>query len=134
VGQEHGQSQLTGHNVALGECCPCAIARWVSGQSTRAVSTYVAEAVDEEAVVISGPGVDGLVVVPRQHIRGLEELSIPRRAHILAALRRATRSVRDGNPRSTSRVVVMTDPPASRGHVCFQVLPNGSDHPVGFAS
>jgi len=134
VGQEHGSSQLTGHNVALGECCSCAIARWVAGQSTRPVAAYVAEAVDDEAVVISGPGVDGLVVVPRQHISGLEELSISRRAHVLAALRLATRSISDRNPRSTSRVVVMTDPPASRGHVCFQVLPNGSDDPVSLAS
>lgn len=132
--QEHGLSQFPGHDVALGECRSCAIARWVAGQGTRPVAAYVAEAVDEEAVVISGPGLDGLVVVPRQHISGLEELPIPRRAHVLAALRRAIRSVRDRNPRSTSRVVVMTDPPASRGHVCFQVLPNDSDDPVGFAS
>jgi hypothetical protein len=134
VGQEHGLSQLTGHSVLLGECRSCAIARWVACQSTRPVAGYVSEAVEEEAVVISVPGLDGLVVVPRQHISGLGELPIPRRAHVLAALRRATGSVRDRNPRSTSRVIVMTDPPASRGHVCFQVLPNGSDDPVGFAS
>ena len=98
------------------------------------MAAYVAEDVDEDVVVISGPELDGLVVVPRQHIGGLEELSDLRRAHVLAALRRATQSVRDRNPGSVTRVLVMTGPPASEGHVCFHVLPNGSEDPGGSTS
>ncbi len=130
--QEHGFPQLPSHDVAVGECRSCAIARRVAGQRTPVPAPYPAEAVDqedEEAVVISEPGLNGLVVVPRRHIGGLDELSIPRRAHVLAALRRAARSVRYANPRS--RVIVTTNLPASQGHVCFQVLPNGSDDPPG---
>jgi len=97
----------------------------------RSLAAYVAEDIAEDIVVISCPGLDGLVVVPRQHIGGLEELSALRRAHVLAAIRRATRSVLERNPGSETRVVVMTDPPASEGHACFHVLPSGSEDPVG---
>jgi hypothetical protein len=123
VDQEHGLSPLPGLEVGSGTCSSCAIARSAS-QRTRPSAVYVAEAIDEEAVVVSRPGLNGLVVVPRQHISVLDELPGPRRAGLLAALRRATQSVRDQNPGLTSRVVVMTDPPASHGHVCFAVLPS----------
>jgi hypothetical protein len=124
-------SRLPSEGVTLsGECHSCAIAQSVAGDRTRsATGAYVVEDVGEDVVVISGYELDGLVVVPRQHIGGLEELSDLARAHILAALRRATQSVRDGNPGSVTRVVVMHGPPASEGHVCFHVLPNGSEDP-----
>jgi hypothetical protein len=127
VDQERGLSPLHGHEVAYRKCRSCAIARSACTQATGSLVGYVAEAVDDEAVVISRPGLDGLVVLPRQHISGLEELTVPRRASVLAALRRATESVRDRNPGWTSRVVVMTDPPASRGHVCFEVVRSRAD-------
>lgn len=127
MNQERVLSPLRGHDVAYGECRSCAIARSAGVQGTGSLVGYVAEAVDEEAVVISRPGLDGLVVLPRQHIGGLEELPVRRRASVLAALRRATEWVRDRNPGWTSRVVVMTDPPASRGHVCFEVVRSRAD-------
>jgi hypothetical protein len=127
VDQERGLSPLHGHDVAYRKCRSCALARSAGAQGAESLVGYVAEAVDEEAVVISRPGLDGLVVLPRQHISGLEELSVPRRASLLAALRRATESVRDRNPGWTSRVVVMTDPPASEGHVCFEVVRSRAD-------
>ena len=128
--QGQGLSRLPGQGVTLaGECDSCAIAKWAAGEMTQSVAAYTAEDVDEDVVVISGPELVGLVVVPRQHVGGLEELSDLRRAHVLAALRRATRSVRDKNPGSVTRVVVMTGPPASEGHVCFHVLPIGSEDP-----
>ena len=122
--------QFPGPDITLAAGCDsCAIAQGVAGQRTRSVATYVAEDVAEDAVVVSGPELDGLVVVPRQHIGGLEELPEVRRARVLAALRRATQSVRERNPGSATRVVVMTVPPASEGHVCFHVLPNDSEDP-----
>lgn len=111
-------------------CRSCAVAQWVAGDSTRSEGSYVAEDVDENVVVIRGPDFDGLVVVPRQHISGIWELPVPRRARLLAALQRATRSVRERYPGMATSVVVMTDPPASEGHACFHVLPSASEDPV----
>jgi hypothetical protein len=131
VNQGHGLSRLPPQGTTLaGECRSCAIAQWAAGHGTGSEAVYVAEDVDEDAVVISGPELDGLVVMPRQHIGGLEELSVLRRAHVLAALQRATRWVLERNPGSGTTVVVMTDPPASQGHACFHVLPSGSEDPV----
>ena len=76
------------------------------------------EDVDQDVVVISGPELEGLLVVPRQHIGGLDQLSAPDRGRLLAALRRAARLVQERNPGSATKVVVMTVPPASEGHVC----------------
>jgi diadenosine tetraphosphate (Ap4A) HIT family hydrolase len=74
-------------------------------------------------MVLNEPELDGLVVVPYQHVAGLDELSDRGRARVLAALRRATKSVLESNPGSTTAITVMTGPPASEGHACFQVLP-----------
>jgi diadenosine tetraphosphate (Ap4A) HIT family hydrolase len=63
------------------------------------------------------------LIVPRQHIGGLEELALPARAQVLAAIRRAAGVVATGEPGSAARVVVSTDAPASVSHVCFHVLP-----------
>jgi diadenosine tetraphosphate (Ap4A) HIT family hydrolase len=64
-----------------------------------------------------------LVVIPRHHVGGLEELPLPQRARVLAALRRLTVSIEAEDHGSDPGVVVTTDPPASNGHVCFQILP-----------
>ena len=96
----------------------------------RSVDGYVTEDVEENVVVVSGSEFDGLVVIPRRHISGLEELSVVHRAQVLAALRRATQSVQERYPGKATKVVVMTDPPASEGHACYQVLPSGYVDPV----
>jgi hypothetical protein len=135
VDPPHESSGLPGDDITPAlECRSCALAQWAAGHSTRSVTRYVTEDVDEDVVVISGPELDGLLVVPRQHIGGLEELSIPGRGHLLAALRRAAQLVQERNPGSATRVVVMTVPPASEGHVCFHVVPSASEDPVGFSS
>jgi len=117
---DHGLSRLPVLGTSLkGRCGSCATAQRAADPRSRRPTEHV----DEDVFVISGPELDGWVVVPRPHISGLEELSIPHRASVLAALRRATRSVRQRNPWSTPTIVVRTDLPASEGHVCFQVLP-----------
>ena len=131
----HELSGLPGESNTLAlQCRSCAIAQRAVGQGTRSVTRYVTEDVDEDVVVISGPELDGLLVVPRQHIGGFEELSVPGRGHLLAALRRAAQLVQERNSGSATRVVVMTVPPASEGHVCFHVVPSASEDPVGFSS
>ncbi len=119
-----GSPQRTGqHSADTGRCEACAVAR--SG-AARGVGPWLAGAtvtVEADVVVISGPQIPGRVVVPHQHIGGLEELPLPRRAQVLAAIRRAAGEVGAGNPGSPVRVVVSTDSPASASHVCFHVLP-----------
>ena len=117
---DHGLSRLRVLGTGLrGRCGSCATAQRAADPSSRRLTEHV----DEDIFVISGPELHGWVVVPRPHVSGLEELSIPHRASLLAALRRATRSVRNRNPWSTPTIVVRSDLPASEGHVCFQVLP-----------
>ena len=126
--QGHRSSQVAGEaSTSAGECRSCAISLWVAGKGSRSGDAYVTEDVNEIVVVLSGPEFDGLVVIPRRHISGLEELSVVHRAQVLAALQRATRSVQERNPGKATKVVVMTDPPASEGHACYQVLPSGVD-------
>ena len=112
------------------ECRSCAIAQSMNGDRTRYLAPYVAEDVDDDVVVISGPEIDGLVVIPRQHIDGIEELTVLGRAHLLAALRRVTQSVQERNPGSATSIVVMTDPPATKDHVWFSVAPSDSETSV----
>jgi diadenosine tetraphosphate (Ap4A) HIT family hydrolase len=127
VGQGHRSSRLAGEvSISAGECHSCALSFWVGGEGSRSLDAYVAEDVDENVVVVRSPEFDGLVVIPRLHTGGLEELSVVHRAQVLAALQRATRLVQERNPGMTTKVVVMADPPASKGHACYHVVP--SDH------
>jgi hypothetical protein len=122
--QDHGLSRSPDRNMAPeAGCLTCAVAQRLVDHDLMSDSPYVPEHIDGDVIVISGPELDGLVVVPRQHVGGLDELSQLCRAHVLAALRRATRSVLERNTGSETTVVVITDPPASEGHACFQVLP-----------
>jgi hypothetical protein len=111
-----------GRTGPKGHCGSCATARWETDRS-RDVDDFF----DEDTFVIRGPALQGLIVIPRRHIGALEELSIPQRAKILAAVRRATRRVREENPWSTPRILPRTDLPASEGHLCFHVQPRVTD-------
>lgn len=111
------------------ECRCCAIAQSVAGRA-RGVDGYEAVDIDRDAVVVRGPDFAGFLVVPRQHVSGLDKLPVPPRAHVLAALQRATRLVLERNRGLETRVVVMTGHPGSEDHACYNVLPCGSDAPV----
>jgi len=78
-------------------------------------------------VTISGPALDGLLVVPCAHVAGLDELSSDVRAHVLAALRRALNVVQERNPESVPRVEVTTEPLTSEAHVGFLVVPSAPE-------
>jgi hypothetical protein len=79
--------------------------------------------VDSDVVVIRGPHITGLLVIPCQHVGGLEELLPPARAHVLAAIRRAVTAVAAAECPSPARVLVSTESPASSTHLCFHVVP-----------
>ena len=103
-------------------------------RSCRAVQRAAAldaRCVDEDVVVISRAELGGLLVVPRQHISGIEQLPVAHRARVLAALQRAKQSVREGNSQASAEIVVTMDPRASEGHVSFEVLPTESDDSNG---
>jgi len=123
---EHGESlwllPVEG-GTRRGQCGSCATAQRAADRRTGRLADHV----DDDVVVISGAEFKGFVVVPRLHVNGLEELSISCRANILAAVQRAARAVREENPWSTARIVVLTDLPASEGHMCIHVLPGDAD-------
>jgi hypothetical protein len=106
------------------DCHCCVIAQLVTDFGT---PREVDGDVDRDVVVISGSGVDGMVVIPRQHVSGLEDLPFAVRACVLAALRRVTESVKKRNPGSAPRILALTDLPASKSHVCFQVVTKGPE-------
>ena len=108
------------------ECRACAITQSVFRRNSGHVAEPGAEHVNSEVVVFRGPSIGGVVVVPRAHINGLEELTVLRRAKVLAALRRAARWVRDTSPGSAPSVVAVADPLAPERHVCFRVVADGT--------
>ena len=78
-------------------------------------------------VMMRGFDLEGVLVVPEPHVAGLEDLSVPHRANVFAAVQRATRMVCDGMPCSAPRIVVLTDRPGSMGHIGIHVLLGRSD-------
>jgi diadenosine tetraphosphate (Ap4A) HIT family hydrolase len=130
-----GSLQPPIEGIAPGEGCrSCALLHGLASQNRVEGTAFVAEIANEDAVVLSGPTLAGLVVIPRKCVSGLEDLPSLRRAEVLAAVRRATLLVRQGSQMPTSRIVAMTDSSAPAGHVSFQVLPNEADDPTDPAS
>ena len=118
------RSRTPGQRALERECRTCVVTQLVADHGALGAPPFLAEDVEDDIMTISGPALDGLLVIPRQHVAGLEELAPRHRAHVLAALRRALQKVQERNPESVPRVVVPTDPPASEAHVCFQVVPS----------
>jgi len=123
--QSQASFLVPGQDTLAGECPSCAFGQWVTGDRTRSVAPYVTEEIDDDVVAIREPDLEGLVVIPRQHISGINGLSVLGRANLLAALRRVAQSVQERNPGSATRILVMTDAPATEDHVCFHVTPCG---------
>jgi len=88
---DHGQrrSRAPGQGALERECRSCAITQLVAEHGSLGAPPFLAEDIDDDVVTISGPALDGLLVVPCAHVAGLDELSSDVRAHVLAALRRA---------------------------------------------
>ncbi len=120
----NGWSLVSGQGSLASDCHCCVIAQLVTDFGT---TLEVSEDVDRYVVMISGSGLDGLVVVPRRHIGGLEDMPAAHRAFILATLRRVTQSLQERNPGSAARIVALTALPSSKGHVCFQVVAKGPE-------
>jgi len=130
VQEEVGSPQHADQHSSDAERCEaCAVARSGAAGGVGAWLAGATVTVDTDVVVVSGPPIAGQLIVPRQHIGGLEELPLPRRAQVLAAIRRAAAAVGGREPRSPAQVVVTTDPPASAAHVCFHVLPSDDTSP-----
>ena len=124
--QDSGVSSEPGLGAPPGRCDTCALMHRMADRMTRPADSADCEVVDEDVVVLTSPGLVGLVVIPRHHVRGLEELPLRERAVVLATLRRVSVSIGEKYEGSAPKVVVTTDPPASRGHVGFQIVPGSS--------
>ena len=125
MNREMGGSQMSSKDIVPAESCRCcAILRSVANQGPDEGTHYAIETANDQAVVLSGPELTGLLVLPRQCVGGIEELSPAHRAEVLAAVRLATRLVRDGNSGLDSRIVVMNDSTKAAGHVTFEVVPD----------
>jgi hypothetical protein len=116
------------------KCRSCALVQSGASPTAGGTAAYVAETFNEDAVVLGDSQLAGLVVIPRRCINSLEELSPPRRARVLAAVRHATLLIRQKTEGSTSRIIAVTDSSAPAGHVSFQVLPNCADDTTIVAS
>jgi hypothetical protein len=110
-------------------CRSCAIVRSVARQSPEE-TTFIVESANDGAVVLRGPELAGVVVVPRRCVSGLQDLPIPGRGDVLAAVRLATLLVREENPETASRIEVMRDMSSPSGHVSYQVVVESSDSPT----
>lgn len=115
---------VSGQGPRANDCHCCALTQLADDFGT---SRGVSEGRDPDVVVISGSGIDGMVIIPRQHVVGLEDLPVAHRGCVLATLRRVTRSIQEQNPGSAARIVALTDLPSSKGHVCFQVVAEGPE-------
>ena len=132
VQEEGGAPQHADQHSSDAERCEaCAVARSGTAGGIGAWLAGATVTVGTDVVVISGPRIAGQLIVPRQHIGGLEELSLPRRGQVLAAISRAATAVGAAEPPSPPQVVVSTDSPASASHVCFHVLPSDDTAPQG---
>ena len=109
-------------SAPVGECRSCDAAQHEASRTTGRVTES-----DDDVVVLRALDGDGLVVVPRLHVKGLEELSLSCRAGVLAAVQRAANAVREKNPWSAVRIVIVTDLPTSDGHMSLLVQPGGPD-------
>jgi hypothetical protein len=110
-------------------CRSCAIVRSVARQSPEETS-FIVESVNDDALVLRGPELAGLVVVPRRCVGSLQELPVLGRGHVLAAVRLATLLVRDENVGLTSRIEVLRDLSAPASHVSYQVVPETAGSPT----
>jgi hypothetical protein len=132
VQQEVGSPQHADEGPSDAEPCEaCDVARSGVAGGTGSSLADATVTVGTDVVVISGPPIGGQLIVPRQHIGGLEELSLPQRAQVLAAIRRATAAVGAGEHEPAPRVLVSTDSPASASHVCFLVARSDDAAPRG---
>ena len=110
-------------------CRSCAIIQSVARQSPEETA-FIVESANDGAVVLRGPELAGLVVVPRRCVSGIQELPVIGRGHVLAAVRLATLLVRSENLGSTSRIEVVRNLSAPASHVSYQVVPESSDSPT----
>jgi hypothetical protein len=119
------------HSSDADPCEACAVARSGAAGGTGSWLEGATVTTGTDVVEIIGPLIAGRLIVPREHVGGLEELPLPRRAQVLAAIRRAAAAVSTGEPPPPPQVVVSTDSPASASHVCFLVLPADDTAPEG---
>lgn len=84
---------------------------------------------DRLVVALVDHQLPGVLLAPRSHLDVLEQ--VPDRAGpLLAAIRRAARTVEEVFDASGARIEPTTDLPGAGGHVCYRVIPTVDDAPI----
>jgi hypothetical protein len=111
------------------ECPTCEMVRSFTGSQSRPRRTgqgQAVEYVDDEVLVLRPrePEHGRAIVLPCRHVGGLAGVPSPALGRLLAALRRVCSWAEDRCLVPKARLEEMQGHPASKGHVCFRLVPD----------
>lgn len=108
-------------------CPSCEMVRSLTGPRRAGPTTgHGVEYVDDEVLVLRPrePEHGRAIVLPCRHVGGLAEISTPALGRLLAALRRVCSWAEDRCLVPKARLEELQGHPASKGHVCFRLVPD----------
>ena len=107
-------------------CALCAVAQPTMERLAAEPGSRVVAYIDSELIALLEPGVPGVLLAPRSHVKGLST-SPSLSAVFLAALRRAVTEVQASYGTSGAMIEPTTEVPGAAGHVCYHVVPTLRD-------
>ncbi len=107
-------------------CALCAVAQPTMEMLAAEPGSRVVAYLDSELIALLEPGVPGVLLAPRSHVKGLST-SPGLSAVFLAALRRAVTEVQASYGTSGAMIEPTTEVPGAVGHVCYHVVPTLRD-------
>ena len=110
-------------------CALCAVAQPTMEMLAAEPGSRVVAYLDSELIALLEPGVPGVLLAPRSHVKGLST-SPGLSAVFLAALRRAVTEVQASYGTSGAMIEPTTEVPGAVGHVCYHVVPTLRDELV----
>jgi hypothetical protein len=113
-----------------GQCPLCALAEADRPDIDATPDDLVVAYVDDDAVVLLRPQLEGALVAPRRHVDGISTLTGHGLSNFLAVLRRTAETMRAVIGGSAPAIEPWPDSPRTDGHVCFRVAPSASPGPA----
>jgi hypothetical protein len=107
-------------------CALCAVAQPTMELLAAEPGSRIVAYLDSELIALLEPGVPGVMLAPRSHVKGLST-SPGLSAVFLAALRRAVTEVQSSYGTSGAMIEPSTEVPGAAGHVCYHVVPTLRD-------
>lgn len=111
-------------------CATCVLVWSLAGRS-EVGGAAEADYLDEEVLVMLRPALDGAAVVPRRHMDSLTALHPSDLGRVLAGLRRALSWTQERCSATPLRIEEIHEPPASKDHVCFLLVPTAPEGSTG---